>query len=113
MPSKKLRYQATSFMSKWFMSLQGLSLPLVREARGGLSSWFSSGKPPSSITDCLAAFTSNETLRVGAPFAHVILCSIACICQIMAVQERSGASSHDVALPGCFHPHDAIHLEGR
>jgi hypothetical protein len=47
-------------------TLQGLSLPLVREARGGLSSWFSAGKPPSSITDCLAAFTADETLQVQA-----------------------------------------------
>jgi hypothetical protein len=45
--------------------LQGLSLPLVREARSGLSSWFSAGKAPSSITDCLAAFTADETLQVG------------------------------------------------
>ncbi len=43
--------------------MQGLSLPLVREARGGLSSWFSSRPPPSSITDCLAAFTADETLQ--------------------------------------------------
>lgn len=49
-------------------SLQGLSLPLVREARSGLSSWFSAGKAPSSITDCLAAFTADETLQVGLGF---------------------------------------------
>jgi ubiquitin carboxyl-terminal hydrolase 2/21 len=42
---------------------KGLSLPLVREARSGLSSWFSAGKAPSSITDCLAAFTADETLQ--------------------------------------------------
>jgi hypothetical protein len=40
----------------------------VREARSGLSSWFSAGKAPSSITDCLAAFTADETLQVGLGF---------------------------------------------
>ena len=52
--------------------LQGLSLALVREARGGLSSWFSAGKPPSSITDCLAAFTADETLQVAAVKLNVM-----------------------------------------
>ena len=39
---------------------RGLSLPLVKEAKAGISSWFSNNSKPASIQDCLAAFTADE-----------------------------------------------------
>ena len=39
---------------------RGLSLPLVKESKGGISSWFTANTKPASIQDCLAAFTADE-----------------------------------------------------
>ena len=64
------------------LSLQGLSLPLVREARSGLSSWFSAGKAPSSITDCLAAFTADETLQVSSKLGGHCRWHLCVICML-------------------------------
>lgn len=44
---------------------RGLSLPLVKVTKAGITSWLSAGSKPISIHDCLAAFTADE-VRPGA-----------------------------------------------
>lgn len=41
-----------------------LSLPIVKEGKGGIGAWLSGKKDPTSIQDCLQAFTSDELLQV-------------------------------------------------
>ncbi|KAA6425209.1 MAG: ubiquitin carboxyl-terminal hydrolase 2-like [Trebouxia sp. A1-2] len=40
-----------------------LSLPIVKEGKGGIGAWLSGKKDPTSIQDCLQAFTSDELLQ--------------------------------------------------
>ena len=49
---------------------RGLSLPLVKESKGGISSWFSANTKPASIQDCLAAFTADEVPFLAAAHAQ-------------------------------------------
>jgi ubiquitin C-terminal hydrolase len=48
-----------------------LSLPIVKEGKGGIGAWLSGKKDPTSIQDCLQAFTSDELLQV---MVHLLLC---------------------------------------
>ena len=48
-----------------------LSLPIVKEGKGGIGAWLSGKKDPTSIQDCLQAFTSDELLQV---MHHLLLC---------------------------------------
>ena len=41
-----------------------LSLPIVREGKGGLGAWLSGKSIPTTIQDCLQAFTADEVLQV-------------------------------------------------
>jgi hypothetical protein len=43
---------------------KNLSLPLVKESKGGVSTWFTSKATPASIHDCMQAFTADENLQV-------------------------------------------------
>ncbi len=49
-----------------------LSLPIVKEGKGGIGAWLSGKKDPTSIQDCLQAFTSDELLQV---LLHLLLCT--------------------------------------
>ena len=49
-----------------------LSLPIVKEGKGGIGAWLSGKKDPTSIQDCLQAFTSDELLQVRD---HLLLCT--------------------------------------
>ena len=50
-----------------------LSLPIVKEGKGGLGAWLSGKSIPTTIQDCLQAFTADEVLQVWASsmFTHV------------------------------------------
>ena len=43
-----------------------LSLPIVREGKGGLGAWLSGKSIPTTIQDCLQAFTADEVLQVSS-----------------------------------------------
>ncbi|DBA82653.1 TPA: hypothetical protein ACH3X1_006898 [Trebouxia sp. C0004] len=45
-----------------------LSLPIVKEGKGGIGAWLSGKKDPTSIQDCLQAFTSDELLQGDESF---------------------------------------------
>lgn len=47
------------------LPLSACSLPLSKEGRGGGFSWLGLKGSPSSIQDCLTAFTADERLEVG------------------------------------------------
>lgn len=52
-----------------------LSLPIVKEGKGGLGAWLSGKSIPTTIQDCLQAFTADEVLQVCGPH-HAYICMI-------------------------------------
>lgn len=59
-----------------------LSLPIVKEGKGGLGAWLSGKSIPTTIQDCLQAFTADEVLQV---WASSCTCVCACVCACVCV----------------------------
>lgn len=50
-----------------------LSLPLAKEGKSGIGAWLSGKTVPTTIQDCLQAFTGDELLQVCPPILCLII----------------------------------------
>ena len=76
-----------------------LSLPIVKEGKGGLGAWFSGKSIPTTIQDCLQAFTADEVLQVWASaYTCICVCSKDFTCTVLVIMysmlPRPSAKTH-------------------